>query len=117
MGSIKDGLANGRLRDITLPLQPPKVLEVHVPSGGSAAVEAQAILGDGAQVAAAFHHVSYNHLLDLENDLETDVLVVADKLEFRKDIMELVGDAGGRPGNARVLRNDAALDALAPVLS
>mgnify|MGYP001373187065 CR=1 FL=1 len=67
--SLKDQLANARLLDITVPLQPPKVREVHIPSGGSAAVEAQAVLGDGAQVAAAVHHGSYNHLLGLENDL------------------------------------------------
>lgn len=114
--SHKEQLQNARLLDITVPLQPPKVRQVHLPSGGSAAVEAQAILGDGAQVAAAFHHVSYTHLLDLENDLETDVLVVADKLEFRKDIMQLVRDAGGRPVNAGVLRNATALEALTPVL-
>lgn len=114
--SLKPMLLNARLLDITVPLQPPKVREVHIPHGGSAAVEAQAILGDGAQVAAAFHHVSYNHLLDLENDLETDVLVVADKLDFRKDIMALVRAAGGRPVNAGVLRNATALEALTPVL-
>lgn len=112
----KAQLENMRLLDITVPLQPPKVRQVHLPSGGSAAIEAQAILGDGAQVAAAFHHVSHTHLLDLENDLDTDVLVVADKLDFRKDIMNLVRDAGGRPINAGVLRNAIALESLTPLL-
>lgn len=113
---LKDRLTNALVLDITVPLQPPKVREVHLPAGGSAAMEAQAILGEGAQVAAAFHHVSYQHLLDLSADLETDVLVVADKLEFRKTIMSLVEDAGGRAINAGVLRNAAALESLTPVL-
>lgn len=114
--SIKPKLKDALLLDITVPLQPPKVRQVHLPEGGSAALEAQVILGDAAQVGAAFHHVSYHHLLDLQNDLETDVLVVADNLEFRKQLMALVKDAGGRPINAGVLRNAVALEALTPVL-
>lgn len=114
--ALKDRLANAFVLDITVPLQPPKVREVHLPEGGSAAMEAQAILGPDAQVAAAFHHVSYHHLLDLAHELETDVLVVADKLEFRKTIMGLVEEAGGRAINAGVLRNAVALESLTPVL-
>lgn len=113
---LKGLLANARVLDISVPLQPPKVREVHLPKGGSAAVEAQAILGDGASVAAGFHHVGFNHLLDLDHELPTDVLVVADNLEFRKEIMGLVRDAGGRPINAGVLRNATALESLTPVL-
>lgn len=113
---LKHLLANAHVLDITVPLQPPKVREVHLPAGGSAAMEAQEILGEGAQVAAAFHHVSYQHLLDLGSDLETDVLVVANQLEFRKTVMSLVQDAGGRAINAGVLRNAAALESLTPVL-
>lgn len=113
---LKNLLSTARVLDISVPLQPPKVREVHLPKGGSAAVEAQAILGDGATVAAGFHHVSYNHLLDLQHTLETDVLVVADNLEFRKDVMALVRDAGARPVNAGVLRNATALESLTPVL-
>lgn len=114
--ALKERLTHAHLLDITVPLQPPKVREVHLPEGGSAAMEAQAILGPDAQVAAAFHHVSYQHLLDLTHELETDVLVVADKLEFRKTIMGLVSEAGGRAINAGVLRNAVALESLTPVL-
>ena len=114
--SLREALQGARLLDITVPLQPPKVREVHLPEGGSAALEAQAILGDAVQVGAAFHHVSYHHLLDLKSDLMTDVLVVANDLEYRKVLMSLVRDAGGRPINAGTLRNSVALESLTPVL-
>ena len=44
------------------------------------------------------------------------MLVVANQLEFRKTVMSLVEDAGGRAINAGVLRNAAALESLTPVL-
>lgn len=113
---LREKLADKRLLDITVPLAPPKVREVNLPAGGSAALEAQALLGENAKVGAAFHHVSYQHLLDLSHDLETDILVVADDLEYRKLIMELVRQAGGRAINAGVLKNAVAIESLTPVL-
>lgn len=109
-------LADKKVLDITVPLAPPKVKEVNLPQGGAAALETQAILGENAKVGAAFHHVSSQHLLDLSHTIETDVLVVADDLAFRKELMELVRQTSARAINAGVLKNAVALESLTPVL-
>ena len=51
------------LIDVTVPLVPPKVSKVQMPPAGSAAQEAQQILGEDAQVVAAFHNISHEYLL------------------------------------------------------
>ena len=116
LNELKPLIDGKKFLDITVPLAPPKVREVNVPAGNSAALEAQAILGENTPVAAAFHHVSSQHLLDLEHDIETDVLVVADDVAFRKEIMALVRQTSARPVNAGVLKNAVALEALTSVL-
>ncbi len=111
------GALEGRVViDITVPLQPPRVREVHLPPGQSAALEAQAILGPGVRVVAGLHHVSSVHLGDPEHALEGDVLVCSDDDAARALVMGLVGDLGMRALDAGVLRNAIALEALTPVL-
>lgn len=102
--------------DITVPLQPPRVREVHLPPGQAAALEAQAILGDTARVVAALHHVSSVHLGDVDHALEGDVLVCSDDVAARQVVMALVGDLGMRALDAGPLRNAIALESLTPVL-
>jgi NADPH-dependent F420 reductase len=102
--------------DITVPLQPPRVREVHLPAGQAAALEAQALLGPGVRVVAALHHVSSIHLGDLDHALEGDVLVCSDDEAARALVVELVGDLGMRALDAGPLRNAIALESLTPVL-
>jgi NADPH-dependent F420 reductase len=102
--------------DITVPLQPPRVREVHLPAGQAAALEAQALLGDRARVVAALHHVSSIHLGDVDHVLEGDVLVCSDDDAARALVMGLVGDLGMRALDAGPLRNAIALESLTPVL-
>lgn len=102
--------------DITVPLQPPRVREVHLPAGQAAALEAQAILGAGSRVVAALHHASSVHLGDLDHALEGDVLVCSDDDAARSTVMGLVGDLGMRAIDAGPLRNAIALESLTPVL-
>ena len=45
------------LIDVTVPLVPPRVSRVQMPAAGSAAQEAQQILGEGVQVVAAFQNI------------------------------------------------------------
>ncbi|MDX1523430.1 MAG: NAD(P)-binding domain-containing protein, partial [Anaerolineae bacterium] len=61
---LRDALQGKILVDVTVPLKPPKVSHVNVPPGGSAGLEAQAILGDGVQVVSAFQNVGAAHLAD-----------------------------------------------------
>ena len=110
-------LLNGRvLIDITVPLNPPKVREVHLPPGHSAALEAQSIVGSGTPVVAALHHVSSAHLGDPEYPIEGDVLVCSDDPAATDVAIALIADLGARALDAGALRNSVALEALTPVL-
>ena len=60
---VKDALQGKILVDVTVPLVPPNVAKVHMPPAGSAAQEAQAILGENVQVTSAFQNISFENLL------------------------------------------------------
>jgi NADPH-dependent F420 reductase len=51
---LKDVLDGKIVIDVVVPIMPPKVTKVQMPPEGSAAQEAQAILGDNCQVVDAF---------------------------------------------------------------
>jgi 8-hydroxy-5-deazaflavin:NADPH oxidoreductase len=102
--------------DATVPLRPPRVSVVHVPPGGAAALEAQAILGAEAPVAAAFHHLSASHLGDPAHVLEGDVLVAADDRRAREQAIDLASFLGLRGLDAGPLANAVALESMTPVL-
>lgn len=102
--------------DLTVPLQPPKVTVVHLPPGRAAALETQAIVGAGARVVAALHHVSSVHLADLAHGLEGDVLVCGDDADAKAVVIDLIADLGMRGIDAGALENAIAVEALTPVL-
>jgi NADPH-dependent F420 reductase len=114
--SLREPLAGRILFDITVPLQPPKVTQVHLPSGGAAALEAQALLDPSTRVVAGLHHVSSAHLGDPSHAIDCDVLVCGDDESARQVVIGLVGDLGLRGLDAGVLRNAVALESLTPVL-
>ena len=114
--SVKSALADKIVVDITVPLRPPKVRQVHLPAGQSAAMEAQKLLDDGTRVVAALHHVSSAHLGEPDHAIDCDVLVCGDDDEARKLAIGLIEDLGLRGLDAGPLRNAVALEALTPVL-
>ena len=114
--SLAPHLAGRVVIDITVPLKPPKVGEVNLPEGQSAALAAQAILGPGTPVAAALHHVSSAHLGDAGHAVDCDVLVCADDPRAMEVTLRLVGQLGVRALDAGPLRNSIALESLTPVL-
>ncbi|HWN70236.1 MAG TPA: NADPH-dependent F420 reductase [Haliangium sp.] len=114
--ALAPALAGKLLIDITVPLAPPRVREVHLPAGESAALQAQALLGPEVQVVAALHHVGAAHLADVEHAIECDVLVCGDDVEARTRAMVLLGDLGARVLDAGPLRNAIALESMTPVL-
>lgn len=114
--ALKAPLAGRVLVDITVPLVPPRVTQVHLPPGQAAALEAQALLGAETPVVAALHHVSSTLLADPDRALEGDVLVCADVDAARAQVMALVADLGLRALDAGPLRNAVALESLTPVL-
>jgi hypothetical protein len=101
--------------DLTVPLKPPKVREVHLPAGGSAAQEAAAMLGPEARLVAAYHHISSVALTAGHTD-RCDVLICGDDAEAKEVVIQLTRDLGMRGLDAGPLRNAVALESLTPVL-
>jgi hypothetical protein len=92
--SIKDAVAPGAVvLDATSPLatavggRPWQVLR---PWHGSAAEQAQAILGPGPRVVGALHTIAAEALQALEHDLDSDVLVCGDDAEAKARVGSLL---------------------------
>jgi NADPH-dependent F420 reductase len=113
---LKPALAGRILLDITVPLRPPQVTQVHLPPGLSAALEAQEILGPEVKVVSGLHHVSSTQLVDPGKRIDCDVLVCGDDAGAKATVIGLVGDLGLRGLDAGGLRNSIALESLTPVL-
>ncbi len=114
--SVVEHLNGQLLIDISVPLQPPKVRQVHLPPGNSAAQEAAAIVGNKAVVAAALHHVSSAHLADLDHVVDCDVLVCCDDRDQRAVAITVIEALGLRGVDAGPLRNAVALESMTPIL-
>ena len=113
--SVKDTIKGKILVDVTVPLVPPKVATVQMPTAGSAAQEAKEILGADAQVCAAFQNISHEHLLD-DSDVECDVLVTGTSKEARAETIKLVEAAGLFGWDAGPLENSVIVEGLTSVL-
>jgi NADPH-dependent F420 reductase len=113
---LKPELAGKLVIDITVPLAPPHVREVHLPEGRSAAQEAAVILGSSAKLVSTLHHVSSAHLGDHSREFACDVLVCGDDLPSKEVALGLVRELGLRCFDAGPLRNAVALESLTPVL-
>jgi NADPH-dependent F420 reductase len=113
---VRDQLQGKVLVDITVPLQPPKVRTVHLPPGQSAALEAQALLGEGVKVVAAFQNVSAEYLGDPNETVDCDVLICGNDAGAKATVMKLVEASGMRGIDAGTLPNAIAIEAFTPVL-
>ena len=113
--SIKSCLVGKILVDVTVPLNPPKVTRVQMPPAGSAAQEALEILGDNAQVAAAFQNISYEHLLQ-DEEVRCDVLVCGSSKLARTITLELVRSAGLVGFDAGPIENSMVVEGLTSIL-
>jgi NADPH-dependent F420 reductase len=112
---LKDALKGKILIDVTVPLVPPKVTKVQMPPAGSAAQEAQEILGPDIQVVAAFQNISYEHLLHDEN-VECDVLVSGGNKSARGTVLQLVKAAGLVGWDAGSIENSVVAEGLTSIL-
>ncbi|MFZ5819230.1 MAG: NADPH-dependent F420 reductase [Chloroflexota bacterium] len=113
--SVKDALQGKLLVDVTVPLAPPKVAKVQMPPAGSAAQEAREILGEGAQVCAAFQNISHEHLLG-DSAVTCDVLVTGSSPEARARTIDLVEAAGLTGWDAGPIENSVVVEGLTSVL-
>jgi NADPH-dependent F420 reductase len=109
-------LENKVLIDVTVPLRPPKVSNVQLPSGGSAVAEIQRMLGDKVSVVSAFQNVAAHKLRQLGADVGCDVLVCGDNVDARKITLELIARMGLRGLDAGPICNSAAAEALTSIL-
>ncbi|MEZ4361193.1 MAG: NADPH-dependent F420 reductase [Kofleriaceae bacterium] len=116
IAALRGELVGRIVIDVTVPLRPPRVREVFVPSRGAAALEARDLLGGHVRLAAALHHISAAHLADLGHEIDSDGLVCADDDEARAVAMRLVAELGLRALDAGPLANAVALEAMTPVL-
>ncbi len=113
---VKDAVQGKILLDVTVPLQPPKVRQVTLPEGRSAAEEAQAIVGEGVRVVSGFQNVSAVYLKDLDFPVECDVLVTGDDAEAKQLVIAMVEAIGTRGFDAGPLANAIVAESLTPVL-
>lgn len=113
--TVKSGVIGKILIDVTVPLVPPKVGTVQLPEMGSAAVLAQACLGDEVQVVSAFQNVGAQHLRE-DHAIACDVLVTGNKRSARETVLSLVEAVGLRGWHAGPLANAAAAEAMTSVL-
>jgi len=112
---LKEALQGKILIDVAVPLNPPKVTRVSMPPEGSAAQQAQSILGEGVQVVAAFQNISYEHLLK-DEQVACDVLVCGTGKDARQTVINLARDAGLTAWDAGVIENAVVVEGLTSVL-
>ncbi|SDT23917.1 NADPH-dependent F420 reductase [Bradyrhizobium canariense] len=112
---LKHELKGKILIDAVVPLVPPKVSVVQLPSTGSAALSAQAILGETVRVVAAFHNVGAAKL-QAGNRVDCDVLVFGNDRDAKSIVIDLAGEIGNRGIDGGGLANSAAAEALTSVL-
>ncbi len=115
LNNLKPFLQGKILIDVTVPLVPPKVTRVQMPPAGSAAQEAQEILGDGVQVVSAFQNISYENLLTQE-DIDCDVLVCGSGKAARNTVLQLIKAADMVGWDAGPLENSVVAEGLTSVL-
>jgi NADPH-dependent F420 reductase len=114
--AVRDAVQGKIFVDVTVPLVPPKVSRVQLPAGGSASLEAQALLGPNVRVVTAFQNISAEHLKDPDHPIDCDVLVCGDDKEAKAVVMQLARDAGLRAWDAGPLANSVVPEALTSVL-
>lgn len=115
LARVKDRLAGKIVIDTTVPLRPPRVGTVQLPPGGSAVVEAQALLGPQTRVVSALQNVSAPKLA-AGQAVDCDVLVAADDGEAADVVCALLGQIGLRAWRVGPLANSAAAEAMTSVL-
>ncbi len=101
--------------DAVVPLVPPKVSVVQLPSAGSPAVVAQAMLGPGVRVVAAFHNVGAKKLQSGQR-ADCDVLVFGNDPAAREQVIGLACVIATRGIDGGMLANAVAAEALTSVL-
>jgi NADPH-dependent F420 reductase len=113
---VQAALIGKALITVVVPLRPPDVGRAWYPPAGSAAQEAQELLGVSTTVVAAFQNISALHLADSDNFIDSDVLVCGDDDAAKAVAIQLAIDAGMRGIDAGPLANAGVVEGLTAVL-
>lgn len=113
---VKDAIAGKLLITVVAPTKKPKARVWRLPSGLSAAEEAQQHLGEDSRVVAALQNIGAHNLRDLDYQLDCDVLVCGDNKEDKELAIRLCADAGFRGIDAGALQNASVVEGLTSIL-
>ncbi|MBL6961990.1 MAG: NADPH-dependent F420 reductase, partial [Anaerolineales bacterium] len=109
--SVREAAQGKIFIDVTVPLVPPKVSKAQMPPAGSAAQEAQEILGDGVNVVSAFQNISHEHLFT-GHSVNCDVLVTGKGKTARLEALKLVEAAGMIGWDAGPIENSMVVEGM-----
>ncbi len=112
---IRDAVRGKILVDVTVPIDPANPLCLRTMPGGSAAEEAQLLLGPEVRVVSAFQNVSQTHLIQ-GGPIDCDVLVCGEDEEARRLVGGLAGLLGLRAVDAGPARNAQVVEGLTVLL-
>ena len=113
---VKELLRGKLLVTVVAPTQAPKARAWRLPSGLSAAEEAQQTVGDDVRVVAAFQNIGAHNLKDPDYQLDCDVLICGDSKEDKKIVMDLCSAAGFHGVNGGALQNASVAEGLVSLL-
>ena len=113
--TLKERLQGKVIIDVTVPLVPPAVTKVQMPSEGSAAQEAQKILGPECRVVSAFQNISHDLLMN-NDEIQCDVFVCGTDNEARLIGLNLAKDAGLTGWDAGPIENSVVVEGLTSIL-
>ena len=113
--SIRAAVQGKVVVDVTVPLVPPKVARVQLPTEGSAGQIAQTLLGEAVHVVSAFQNVAAAHL-QADMEIPCDVLVTGNDKPARQTVIDLIESMGMRGFHAGLINNAAAAEALTSIL-
>lgn len=114
--TLKGTLQGKTLINVNVAMKPPKVAQVYIPPEGSASEQAQAILGPGVDVVAAFQNVGAHTLEDPNHPIACDVLICGDKKTAKAIAIQLAEDIGTRGIDAGPLLNAKVVEGLTSIL-
>lgn len=114
--AIRPHVAGKIVVDVTVPLVAGKPTQLETVPAGSAAEQAQALLGPEVRVCSAFHHVAAAALADLDHPVATDILVAGADPASRAEVIELIRSAGMQAFDVGPLRMARYLQGLTPLM-
>lgn len=113
---LKPFLAGKIVVDVCVPLKAGSPTEVEMPPEGSAAEQAQSLLGPEARVVGAFENVSAHGLSDLGNPVECDILICGDNREAKETVAGLAESLGARAFDAGCLSQARTVERITALL-